>query len=166
MKGRKPTPIDMKLLNGNAGHRRPKTATGNNPVEPVSDEPFTADVPEKPAWLTQDAAEEWDRLVEHLSPVLSGAAAGMLVVACSAFAEMREGERIIQTEGRFYETVNKQGMTMKRPHPASQLVATARNAYHKALTELGASPVSHSRVKKLPTSNQTELPGINRFFTR
>ena len=158
MKGAKPKPTNMKILTGNPGNR---------PLAPITEEPFTADVPKKPAWLTQDASEEWDRLVETLSPILSSAAAGMLVVACSAFAEMREGERIIETEGRFYETVNKQGMRMKRPHPAMQLVVTARNAYHKALTELGASPVAHTRVKKLNPSNQLDLPtmGAKRFFT-
>lgn len=156
MKGRKPKDVNMKILTGNAGHR---------PASGPADQAFTADTPEKPSWLDGDASEEWDRLVDALSAILSRAASGMLVVACSAFSEMREAERMIATDGRFYTTTNKHGLVMKRLHPAVQLLATARNAYHKALAELGASPVAHTRVKRLPNGNQISLPGINRFFT-
>ena len=156
MKGRKPKDVNMKSLTGNAGHR---------PLPTESDQAFEVDSPDKPAWLAGDGSEEWDRLVDTLAPILSRAAAGMLLVACSAFSEMREAERVLATEGRFYTTTNKAGMVMMRPHPAGQLLDKARTAYHRALAELGASPVSHTRVKRLPHSNQIALPGINRFFT-
>lgn len=146
----------MRVLNGNAGHR---------PFSSPSDPPFIADTPDKPSWLVGDASDEWDRLVDTLRLILSRAAAGMLLVACSAFAEMREAERTIKKEGRFYTTKNQHGQKMKRKHPAVQDLTDARNAYHRALTELGASPVAHNRVKRLPNDNQISLPGINRFFT-
>lgn len=156
MKGRKPQGANMKVLTGNAGHR---------PLSPSTDQAFYMDTPQKPDWLQGDASEEWDRLVQTLAPILSSGAAGMLLVACSAFSEIREAERVIATEGRFYTTTNKHGQTMKRPHPAGQLLQNARNAYHKALSELGASPVAHARVKRLPPNNQMALPGVSRFFT-
>jgi hypothetical protein len=53
---------------------------------------------------------------------------------------------------------------MVRPRPEVIMRNNARRAYHQALAELGASPVSHSRVKKLPHEGQGELPGIRRLL--
>lgn len=53
---------------------------------------------------------------------------------------------------------------MIREHPALGMLERARTAYHRALAELGASPVAHTRVKKLPETGQTELPGIHRLL--
>lgn len=54
-KGRKPTPTAKLRLTGS---RR----AGDRPNEPVID-----GLPERPAWLTGAAAEQWDKLVPYLS---------------------------------------------------------------------------------------------------
>lgn len=154
MKGRKPKDAVLKLLSGNPGHR------------PVSDsgDPFTAGAIDKPSGLDTLASEEWDRLVERLAPILSPASGGMLLVAVSAFSQMTTADQIIQEKGLTYETKGEAG-TVIRMRPEVRIRDTARTAYHRALSELGASPVAHTRVKKLPDGNQPDLPGFSRFFT-
>jgi P27 family predicted phage terminase small subunit len=163
MKGRKPKDLAMKILSGNAG-KRPlnRSPLDKSPID--SREPFFAGEIEKPAGLDAWASEEWDRLVERLAPILSPASGGMLLVACSAYAQLMKADEIIQEKGFTYETNGEAG-TVIRMRPEVRIRDAARTAYHRALTELGASPVAHSRVKKLPDGNQEELPGISRFFS-
>lgn len=154
MKGRKPKDARLKLLTGNAGHRQIS----------YSGEPFTVGAIDKPSGLDTLANEEWDRLVQRLAPILSPASGGMLLVAVSAFSQMTTADRIIQEKGLTYQTEGEAG-TVIRMRPEVRIRDAARTAYHRALSELGASPVAHTRVKKLPDGNQPDLPGISRFFT-
>lgn len=157
MKGRKPKDVAMKLLNGNAGHK---------PLAPIdTDQPFTVAVIDKPDDLDEYASKEWDRLTESLAPILSPASAGMLMIACDAYSELVRMAKFLRTHGETYTTVNKDGLEMHRQRPEVAMRANARTAYHRALAELGASPVAHTRVKKLPGSQQQALPGMSRFFT-
>lgn len=164
MRGRKPKDLAMKILSGNPGKR----PLGKMPLDPSpfagSGEPFVTGEIEKPAGLDAWASEEWDRLVERLAPILSPASGGMLLVACNAYAQLMKADEIIQAKGLTYETNGEAG-TVIRMRPEVRIRDAARTAYHRALTELGASPVAHSRVKKLPDGNQEELPGIAQFFT-
>jgi len=157
MKGRKPKDLAMKILSGNAGKRPLDKST------PATGEPFVAGEIEKPAGLDVWASQEWDRLVERRAPILSPASGGMLLVACNAYAQLMKADEIIQAKGLTYETNGEAG-TVIRMRPEVRIRDAARTAYHRALTELGASPVAHSRVKKLPDGNQTELPGIARLL--
>lgn len=154
MKGRKPKDSKLRLLSGNPGHR------------PVSDsgDPFTVGAIDIPAGLDQLASEEWHRLTERLAPILSPASGGMLLVAVSAFSQMMMADSIIQKEGMTYQTNGESGSVI-RMRPEVRIRDVARTAYHRALAELGASPVAHTRVKKLSDGNQAELPGISQYFT-
>lgn len=163
MKGRKPKPVDLRLLAGNAGHRpiEPAAASGGHEDE---SQPFVRGELVKPKGLSRDQSREWDRLTTTLRLILSRGSEGMVLVACGYYADMCEAERIIKKEGRFYTTKNKQGQTMKRAHPALQSLTTARAGYQRALAELGASPVAHSRVRTLPGGEQQTLPGMGRHL--
>ena len=155
MKGRKPKDLELKLLTGNPGKR---------PAGSGADAPFVSEALEKPAGLDEHASAEWDRLVDRLAPILSPASAGMVFVAATAFGRIQRADALItEAGGEIYETVGKSGR-MLREHPAVGMRDRAVVQYHRALAELGASPVAHTRVKKLPTSNQTELPGIARLL--
>ena len=158
MKGRKPRDLAMKILSGNPGKR----PLGTPPLAD-SGEPFVAGEIEKPVGLDVWASEEWDRLAERLAPILSPASGGMLLVACNAYAQLMKADEIIQEKGLTYETNGEAG-TVIRMRPEVRIRDAARTAYHRALTELGASPVAHSRVKKLPDGNQQELPGMSRLL--
>jgi len=160
MKGRKPKDLEMKLLNGNPGKRSitPGSSSGSDTA------PFTASELEKPDYLDDYASQEWDRLVDTLAPILSPASAGMVLVACDAFSEMRHAMDALSDGKQTYETVSAKGPAMTRERPEIGIKNRARTAYHRALAELGASPVAHTRVKKLPGENQPELPGIARLM--
>lgn len=154
MKGRKPKSIEMKLLTGNPGRR---------PLGPPTDAPFISAPLEKPDGLDEYASKEWDRLVSTLAPILSPASAGMVLIACDAYSEWRRACARIEREGETYSTVSREGQEFIRQRPEVAMRVNARRAYHQALAELGASPVAHTRVNKLP-SDQTELPGISRLL--
>ncbi|MDH5667754.1 MAG: P27 family phage terminase small subunit [Nitrospira sp.] len=153
MKGRKPKDIALKLLQGNAS-KRPVPQTGD---------PFVLEDVPKPDNLDPLASAEWDRLTQDLAPILCAASRGMLLCAVNAFSQLVSADKVIQEKGLTYETCGESGPII-RMRPEVRVRDTARAAYHKALTELGASPVSHGRVKRLPDNNQTDLPGIAKFF--
>lgn len=158
MKGRKPKELAMKILSGNPGKRPLST-----PALTDSGDPFVASEIDKPTGFDAWASEEWDRLVERLAPILSTASGGMLLVAVNAFSQLMTADKIIQEKGLTYETCGEAG-TVIRMRPEVRIRDAARTAYHRALTELGASPVAHGRVKKLPDGNQQILPGIARLL--
>lgn len=154
MKGRKPKSLEMKLLSGNPGRR---------PLSLPSDAPFTAAPLEKPEWLDAYASQEWDRLVSTLARILSPASAGMVLIAVDAYSEWMRAVAAIEKEGETYTTVNVHNQEFVRPRPEVAMRSSARKAYFQALSELGASPVAHTRVHTLPDP-QTELPGIARLL--
>lgn len=156
MKGRKPKDVAMKLLTGNPGKRSAPALD--------SDAPFVCAKLKKPKGLDQFASKEWNRLVSTLAPILSPASAGMVLVAAETFSQIQRAKAAINANGsEFYETTGKSGR-MIREHPAVGILGRSMRAYHQALAELGASPVAHTRVKKLPGENQPELPGITRML--
>lgn len=156
MKGRKPKDVAMKLLTGNPGKRSAPALD--------SDAPFVCAKLKKPKGLDEYASKEWARIVSTLAPILSPASAGMVLVAVDAFSQMRRAAKVLSDAGSdFYETTGKSG-TMLREHPAVGMRDRARTAYHRALAELGASPVAHTRVKSLPKDVQPELPGMARLM--
>lgn len=155
MKGRKPKSVALKLLLGNPGQRK-LVATGN---------PFAVGRPEKPTGLDKFAGKEWDRLVTHLAPVLSEAFRGMLLVCCDAYSQMMNANITLQKKGLTYQTVSESGSIMIRQRPEIRMKENARTAYHRALSELGASPVAMTRVHRLPEKEPLEPVGVKRFFT-
>lgn len=156
MKGRKPKDLTMKLLTGNPG-KRPSSSFS-------SDSPFVCSTLKKPRGLDKHASREWNRLVETLAPILSPASEGMVLVAVDAYSEMMQAMEALKTGGLTYETISLKGPSMIRERPEVGIKSRARRAYHQALAELGASPVAHTRVKKLPEETQPELPGITRLL--
>jgi len=153
MRGRKPKSLELKILQGSPGHR---------PLE-GSGAPFTVGIPEKPTGLEKFADEEWDRLVAHLAPILCPASRGMLLVCTDAYAQMMTANAVLQTKGTTYTTKTESGSTMIRQRPEVRMKESARRAYHQALTELGASPVAQTRVRRLP-SKQLKLTGMQRLL--
>ncbi len=156
MRGRKPKPQDLRLLQGNSGKRPlfPRTAV------------FVAGAPEKPEWLDKDGSAEWDRLIALLSDesgVLSPANGGILICACEHYSSFRKASRFLVKHGETYETKGESG-TMVRVYPQVRMRQDALRNYQRALTELGCTPTQHARVCRLP-NGQPEPDGIARFFT-
>ena len=161
MKGRKPKDERLKVLNGNAGkHRLSASGSGG----PSSGEAFVQGALEKPDYLDAYESIEWDRIVTKGALVLSEADAGMVLIACATYSRMRRARQVVVENGETYETENQHGQTMIRARPESAIFDKSLTAYHRALAELGLSPVAHTRVKALPDDRQTELPGIARLL--
>ena len=157
MKGRKPNDVARKILTANPGKRSTGSAVD-------SDAPFVCAKLKKPKGLDEYATKEWNRLVSTLAPILSPASAGMVLIAAETFSQIQRAKAAINANGsEFYETTGKSGR-MIREHPAVGILGRSMRAYHQALAELGASPVAHTRVKKLPGESQPELPGIARML--
>jgi P27 family predicted phage terminase small subunit len=161
MKGRKPKDERLKVLNGNAGKHRLTTSGSGGPS---SGEAFTRGDLEKPDYLNEYESMEWERIVTNGRLVLSAADAGMVLVACLAYGRMRRARNAVIEHGDTYETENQHGQVMIRQRPEVAMGEKAETAYHRALAELGLSPVAHTRVKALPDDRQTELPGIARLL--
>jgi len=157
MKGKVPKDPAMKLLTGNPGRRKV--------IE--SGDPFIRESVVKPTWLNERESQEWDRLSSALAPVLSRASEGLLLVAVQAFNQMMVADEIISKSGFTYITHTKEGSEMIRQRPEVGIRDRARRQYQQALAELAASPVSRSRVRRLPEKKTAEqqATGIARFFT-
>lgn len=161
MKGRKPKDERLKLLAGNPGKRH---VGGDGKSGRSCGEAFVQGALEKPDYLDEYESMEWDRIVTKGALVLSEADAGMVLIACATYSRMRRARQVVVENGETYETENQHGKTMIRARPESAIFDKSLTAYHRALAELGLSPVGHTRVKALPDNNQTELPGIARLL--
>jgi phage terminase small subunit len=77
MRGRKPKPTTLRLLEGNPGKRR---------VDPGPAPP--AGPPERPEWLDAEAKAEWDRVTAVLAQMrlLSAADRAALAAYCTAYS--------------------------------------------------------------------------------
>ncbi|MEO7859751.1 MAG: P27 family phage terminase small subunit [Nitrospirales bacterium] len=153
MRGRKPKSLELRLLEGNPG-RRPLSSAG----------PFIEGIPEKPEDLDEDASQEWDRLTIALAGILSPASRGTLLCACDAYSQFVAAKRVLDKEGPTYTTQGEGGL-MIRQHPQVRMREAARRSYQLALSELGAAPVRHGHVRKLPTAESLKPSGLARFLS-
>lgn len=145
MRGRKPKPLALRILQGNPGGRPLGAPAG----------PFAQGIPEKPSHLDKDASVEWDRLVTTLAEVLSPASRGLLICAADAYSVLVGATRVLKRKGSTYTTRGPSG-TLIRQRPEVRMRENARRAYQQALSELGASPVAQIRLQRLPSGQLSE----------
>lgn len=109
-------PANVRLLNG----ARPGRDSGGRKVPQVPK--FRRLPPVKPAWLSAEAAAEWDRVLPELArlQLVKQEDAAALASYCEAWATFVEATQTVQRDGLTIDA--KQGMLA---HPA---VAIARNA--------------------------------------
>ena len=133
MRGRKPKPTFLRLLQGNPGHR------------PLNvDEPQPAgDLADPPLWFTPEQRLIWDQCIrdapEGLLRRLDATVLVTFVVAASLHAE---AARSITEFG----TVVKMGGRQFARSPYVSVLNQAAATMLKAASELGFSPSSRSRV--------------------
>lgn len=154
MPGRKPKPTALKVLQGNPGKRK------LNHEEPA----YGPGAPERPAWLEGYAREEWDRLIAILLParVITKGDLGILIIACDAYAQLRECAAFLKTQKSIsYDATSENGGTSYKPYPEVGQRNMARRQYQSALSELGLSPSSRTKVKSIP---QVKESGVKRLL--
>lgn len=95
-----------------------------------------------PGWLSKDAKAEWRRVFPILRErrILTVADLGSLENYCAAVGQVREMERVLQTEGHIFT-----GESGPKRHPATAIQADAMTRARLLAAELGLTPVSRSR---------------------
>lgn len=139
MRGRKPTPTALKLVNGNPG-RRPIGKTVQPAVEP----------PPCPDHLSADAKDEWKRTLPILLDlrVLSAIDMAALAMYCQSYARWVHAERKIAE----LEASAEAGYVIESPNGfpvQSPWLAIANSAMEKCksfLVEFGMTPSARARI--------------------
>jgi P27 family predicted phage terminase small subunit len=148
MRGRKPKPTKLKILNGNPWKRR------INKREPRAAGP----VGTCPAWLSAAAKAEWKRIVPVLQQLGMAASAdrAALTAYCQAWAELEDATKQLTKEGR---TVQAKRGTIAHPiaHPAVARQKAALAALRAYSSEFGLTPASRSRIQLGDGEGRDEL---------
>jgi P27 family predicted phage terminase small subunit len=161
VRGRKPTPTQLKLLAGNPGKRK------LNKAEPKP----TRGIPECPDYLPARAKLAFQQLGERLDAmgVITLADGMALELLSLAYEEWRaanelildaaelskfEGDVVSYKDGMTYDTKSDAG-TIIRAHPANRLSSDAFKKIRMMLVEFGLTPSSRARVHA-PEGNSDE----------
>lgn len=138
MKGRKPIPTALKLVRGNPGKRplpqnEPKPTLGIGPC---------------PDSLSQDAKDEWVRVVVELERIgmLTRVDAPALEAYCDAVAMMRVARANIDANG--IVTQGERGMVR---NPAVSIHRDCAALVRQFAAEFGLTPSARTRIKTTDT---------------
>ena len=139
MRGRKPKPTVLKLLDGNPGKR------------PLNDREPTAPqgVPDPPSWLDDEARAEWFRTVQVLSDMglMSRADGTALAAYCTIYSRWVHAEAQVRKFGTIVKSPEK---NFPMTSPYLTVANQSLEAMRKFLVEFGLTPSSRSRIH-LPT---------------
>ena len=136
VRGRKPKPSHLRVLQGNPGHR---------PIP--KDEPRpSATRPSRPQWLLPEAKREWSRVVAELDNLglLTIVDRATLAAYCQAYGRAVEAEKVLakSQEGMSYTT--NQGQ--KHPLPEIGIAERAWQLVRAFAAEFGFTPSSRTRL--------------------
>lgn len=134
MRGRRPKPTNLLSISGGADSQRPRPAHS---------------IPTCPAHLSPTAKAEWKRLAQemHRLGIISQLDRAALAAYCQAYGRWVEAERKLKET----PTLIKLPSGYIQPSPWLGIANKSQELMHKFLGELGLSPVSRSRVHKLPS---------------
>jgi P27 family predicted phage terminase small subunit len=151
MRGRKPKPTILKVLDGNPGKR---------PLNDREPQP-PGGIPVRPDWLDAEAQAEWGRVTGELqmSGLLTVADRAALAAYCTAWSRWVEAEAMVKKYGTIVKSP-AQGFPMKSPYLsiAEQALETMR----KLMVEFGLTPSSRSRIRVPPGGD--EIDELDRFL--
>ena len=138
MRGRKPKPTNLKILNGNPGKR------SLNKKEPKPK--VTPSGPYCPRWLDGYAKDEWQRLSKELKGLglLTDIDVTAMAAYCQTYKRWREAEEKLQKLGLVYKPNAESNYLQKNPYLT--IADKALDQMHKYLTEFGMTPSSRSRI--------------------
>lgn len=148
MRGRKPKPTALKLLQGNPGHRKIDELTEPQPVIGLG---------EPPAHLAPDAVALWYKLGPQLVTMktLGESDAELFAILCQAHADnLWHSAQVTRLRG-LKRLTGKQANQLAIHESARR---KAGDSYHKLCAEFGVGAVARTRIKLPPADGQTELP--------
>lgn len=145
-RGRKQTPADLKLLAGNPGKR---------PINRGPD--FKSGAPECPAWLPEDARDEWARITEELVRlgVLALVDMPALSAYCGAWYLYKRAMDDIQKNGLTLANHTKYG-TVHKKNPAVNVADRAMMQIRGLGSEFGLTPASRGKIGTKPPADELE----------
>jgi P27 family predicted phage terminase small subunit len=148
MRGRKPKPTYLKILDGNPGRR---SSNSGEPQPPQR-------APTCPSHLCPPAKAEWKRLAAQLTVlrIFTELDRAALAAYCQAYGRWVEAER------KLHETP----MLLKLPsgyvqqNPWLTIANKQLELMHKYLSEFGLSPVARSRVSLAGAGRPSKFAGL------
>jgi P27 family predicted phage terminase small subunit len=151
MKGRKPKPTKLKVIQGTFRKDRA------NPDEPTPE----THIPSPPDFLNADALQEWGRMSEKLYQLgmLAEIDRGIFAAYCQAFGRWAEAERAIKEKGLFIKTSN--GNIIQSP--AVGMANKAMKEMRDAASLMGIPATMRSKVHPLEGKKQTKKNGFAEF---
>ena len=134
MRGRKPKPTHLKILEGNPGHRSVDTGEPRPELQ----------IPTCPAHLCPSAKAEWKRLAQqlHTLGIMTMLDRAALAAYCQSYGRWVEAERKLKET----PTLLKLPSGYVQHNPLLTIANKQLELMHKYLSEFGLSPVSRSRV--------------------
>ena len=148
MKGRKPKPTKLKLLEGNPGKRKIK-----------KDPDVSSGIPSPPPHLDKYAKQEWKRLAVglHTVGILYDVDRAVFAAYCQAYSRWRSAEELIQevsqgSAASALVTKSTKGTIIK--HPLIDISEKAAAAMVKYASDFGLSPVARARLAIDPDKNK------------
>jgi P27 family predicted phage terminase small subunit len=145
VQGRPPKPAALKILEGNRGRR------------PINEGPkFRPIAPECPAWLSEQAQDEWERLAPQLEALGLLTEADMTDFAgyCQSYSRWIEAETVIERMGITYESrhmeMSEDGNTFERitirARPEVGIAQKEKLAMMRFGALFGLSPSDRGRI--------------------
>jgi P27 family predicted phage terminase small subunit len=143
VRGRKPKPNELKILEGSRADR-----VNQNAPEAIR-EPL-----ERPDHLDEDARAEWDRLLPQLERmgVISQTDSAVLALYCVAFSRWLSSRAELLRHGLVIET----DLGGTKANPAAAIVAKCEDQMARLLAELGCTPSSRGRLDRLKADAQPD----------
>jgi P27 family predicted phage terminase small subunit len=134
MRGRKPKPTSLRILNGNAGKR---------PLNPDEPKP-PAVIPKPPKMIQGEARKEWWRMGRLLydAGLLTKIDGPALTAYCQPWATYCEAWEEIRRSGLVIKSSKNQPMI----NPFLKVANIAQAQWTRMLIEFGLTPSSRSRV--------------------
>lgn len=151
MRGRKPTPTNLKLIRGNPGKR---------PMRMDEFRPERA-IPRCPTHLKGESRKEWKRITEELDKygMISEVDRGALAMLCTLWGRYVAAEEMIEKAAQ--QSPGSAGLFVKSPNNfpiQSPWLAVSNRAieqYKGLCAEFGLTPAA--RVRAVPMTSQASL---------
>lgn len=138
VKGAKPKPTALKIVQGNPGKR----ALNKREPKPARKKPTC------PQWLSKEAKKAFRELARYLDnagiiTIVDGKALELLT---EAYSEWKAARQVVQEKGATYSTITLQGAEMIRPRPEVGIAQDAWKRIKSILPEFGLTPSARVRL--------------------
>lgn len=155
MKGRKPKPTHLHLVNGNPG-KRPRNRREPTPARGV---------PNPPEHISARAKTAWGAMAVKLDEmgVLTYADAFALEQLAENYAEILAWRKIIDDTGRMVTITMTTGKEREVVNPACIALSDSEKRFRAMMCEFGLTPSSRSRVNVKPQEKETQDPAAKYF---